>query len=56
MRALDCQDPETHADVHFKGSDDDDLVRQVQDHIRQAHTGMSPDEAQEIVREGAYDE
>lgn len=56
MRALDCKDPATHADVHFTGTDDDDLLQQVRDHIREVHPGMSPDEAEGIVREAAYDE
>lgn len=56
MRALDCEDPANHPDVHFTGADDDDLVRQVAEHIRQAHADMSPDQARQIVTEGSYDE
>lgn len=56
MRALDCKDPATHADVHFTGPDDQDLVGQVKDQIREIHPGMSPDEAEVIVRDAAYDE
>lgn len=56
MRAVDCQDPITHDDIHFTGPDDPDLVRQVAAHISELHPDMSPDEADQIVSEGAYDE
>lgn len=56
MRGLDCKDPGSHEDVHFVGADDDDLVRQVRDHITDLHPNMSPDQAATIVTEGAYDE
>ena len=56
MRGLDCSDPSTHPDEHFSGQDDDDLERQVRQHIAEAHPGMSPDDARGIVTQGAYDE
>lgn len=56
MRGLDCSDPSTHPDVHFSGQDDDDLERQVRQHITDTHTGMSPDEARGIVAKNAHDE
>lgn len=56
MRGLDCSDPSTHPDVHFTGQDDDDLERQVREHIADAHPGMSPDEARRIVAQNAHDE
>ena len=55
MRAMDCTD-ESHAKVHFSGADDNDLIRQVREHIGVAHPKMSQDEAEGIVAEAAYDE
>lgn len=55
MRGLDCKDP-SHEDVHFSGQDDDDLERQLRQHISDAHAGMSPDDARGIVAQGAREE
>lgn len=55
MRGMDCKDP-SHDDVHFNGQDDNDLERQVRQHISEAHAGMSPDEAPGMVTAAAYDE
>ena len=56
MRGLDCSDPNTHPDVHFTGQDDDDLERQVRQHIGESHPDMSPEDARGIVAQGAHDE
>lgn len=56
MRALDCPDATTHGDLHVVGTDDADLVRQVREHIEDAHPNLSPDQAEAIVAQGAYDE
>ena len=55
MRAVDCVHP-AHEDVHATAATDDELVEQVRQHITQAHPDMSPDEATQIVAQGAYDE
>ena len=56
MRGFDCSDPGTHDDVHFTGADDADVERQVRAHIMEAHPGMNPDEAKQMVATSAYDE
>ncbi len=55
MRGMDCTD-ESHAKIHFTGTDDNDLIRQVRQHIAVAHPHMSQDEAEGIVAESAQDE
>jgi predicted small metal-binding protein len=55
MRALDCKHP-AHEDVHFTASNDDELVEQVKEHIRQYHPDMTEDDARTNVSQGAYDE
>ena len=55
MRAVDCVHP-AHEDVHATAATDDELVEQVRQHITQVHPDMSPDDATEIVAQGAYDE
>jgi predicted small metal-binding protein len=55
MRALDCKHP-AHEDVHFTASNDDELLEQVKEHIRQYHPDMSEDDARTNVSQGAYDE
>ena len=54
-RALDCKDG-AHDDVHFSGSDDQDLERQVRAHRDQYHQELSDDEVREVVTANAYDE
>jgi predicted small metal-binding protein len=55
MRALDCVHP-VHDDVHATAENDEQLVEKVREHIADAHPDMSPDQAEEIVAQGAYDE
>ena len=55
MRALDCVHP-AHEDVHATAATDDELVQKVRQHIVDAHPDMSPDDADGIVAQGAYDE
>ena len=55
MRALDCSHP-SHDDVPFTGADDDDLIRQVQQHRDEYHTEMSDDDVRQVVAQNAYDE
>jgi predicted small metal-binding protein len=55
MRALDCTDP-SHGNMHITAQDDDDLTRQVEQHIADSHPEMTTDQARTIVAEGAYDE
>ena len=55
MRAVDCVDP-THEDVHATAETDEELVEKIRQHIAEAHPGMSPAMAQEIVTRDAYDE
>jgi hypothetical protein len=55
MRGLDCKHP-AHEDMHFTGADDDDLVRQVQQHRDQYHQEMSDEDVQQVVSQNAYDE
>ena len=55
MRALDCIHP-AHEDLHATAETDEELVEKVRAHIAQAHPDMSPDQAGDIVAEGAYDE
>ncbi len=54
-RALDCRDA-AHDDIHFSGSDDDDLVRQVLAHRDEYHQEMSDKDVRQVVSQGAYDE
>jgi hypothetical protein len=56
MRAHDCRDEGGHGDLHFRGVDDEDLIRQVREHLKDAHPDRDPDDAEAIVRQGAYDE
>lgn len=54
-RGLDCQH-QAHDDVHFSGSDDEDLERQVREHRDQYHQEMSDADVRQVVATGAYDE
>lgn len=55
MRGFDCNDP-THGDKHFTGQTDEDIERQVRDHLATAHPEMRPEQATQMVTKGAYDE
>jgi hypothetical protein len=55
MRALDCVH-EAHDDVHFTGTTDDDLIKQVQQHRDEYHPEMTDEDVRTVVAEGAYDE
>ena len=55
MRALDCVN-EAHEDIHFTADDDEGLVEQVKQHIRENHPDMSEDDVPQNVTQGAYDE
>lgn len=55
MRALDCKHP-SHDDVHVTAGSDDELTQIVRQHITDAHPDMTPDQAEGIVAQGAYDE
>lgn len=55
MRALDCVHP-AHEDMHATAENDEQLIEKVRQHIVEVHPDMSPDQATQIVREGAYDE
>ncbi len=55
MRALDCNDP-SHDNMHITGENDEDLTRQVEQHIADSHPELTRDEARTIVAEGAYEE
>ena len=54
-RGMDCQH-DTHDDVHFSGSDDQDLEGQVRQHRDEYHPEMSDDDVKQIVAANAYDE
>ena len=54
-RALDCIDP-SHDDVHATAENDEELINVVRQHIQDAHPDMNPEQAVEIVSQGAYDE
>ena len=54
-RGMDCQH-EAHDDVHFSGSDDQEIERQVRAHRDQYHEEMSDDDVREVVAANAYDE
>lgn len=55
MRALDCKHP-SHDDVHVTAASDEELKGIVRQHITDAHPDMTPDQADDIVAQGAYDE
>ena len=55
MRAMDCKHP-AHEDMHATAATDEELVQKVRQHISETHPDMSPDQATEIVAQGAYDE
>lgn len=55
MRAVDCVHP-AHEDLHATAETDDQLIGKVRQHISEAHPDMSPDDANGIVAQGAYDE
>lgn len=55
MRAFDCVHP-AHEDMHVTAETDDEVVVKVREHIAEAHPDMSPDDAQGLVAQGAYDE
>ncbi len=55
MRALDCKHP-SHEDLHVTAQSDDELKQSVRQHITEAHPDLSPDPADGIVAQGAYDE
>jgi predicted small metal-binding protein len=42
--------------MHATAETDEELVVKVRQHIAEAHPDMSPEEAQRIVTQGAYDE
>lgn len=54
-RGLDCRD-QAHDDIHFSGSDDADLERQVREHRDEFHQEMSDDDVKQVVGQGSYDE
>lgn len=55
MRGLDCKHT-AHEDMHFTGADDEDLVRQVQQHRDEHHPEMSDDDVRQVVSQNAHDE
>ena len=55
MRALDCIHP-AHEDKHVTAETDEELEEKVRQHINEVHPDMSPDQAADIVAQGAYDE
>jgi predicted small metal-binding protein len=55
MRGVDCVHP-AHEDVHVTAETDEELVEKVRAHIAEAHQDMQPEQASEIVAQGAYDE
>jgi hypothetical protein len=55
MRAVDCIHP-SHEDMHVTADTDEELVEKVRAHIGEAHPDMAPEQASEIVAQGAYDE
>jgi hypothetical protein len=55
MRALDCIHP-AHEDVHVTADTDEELVEKVRAHIAEVHPDMSPEQASDIVAQGAYEE
>lgn len=55
VRALDCVHP-AHEDTHVTAESDDELVEKVRQHISEVHPDMSPEDAEGIVAQAAYDE
>lgn len=56
MRALDCQAPGTHDDIHFTAGSDEDLITQIRQHRDEFHTDITDEQIKEMVATGAYDE
>ena len=56
MRALDCTHPAHEQPIHATAENDQELEQRVRQHISEVHPDMSPDQARQIVAEGAYDE
>ena len=56
MRALDCTHPAHETAIHVTAENDQELEQKVRQHISEVHTDMTPDQARDIVAQGAYDE
>jgi hypothetical protein len=54
-RAVDCIHP-AHEDLHATAENDEELINVVRQHIQDAHPDMNPEQAVDIVAQGAYDE
>lgn len=56
MRAMDCNDPGTHDDIHFSAENDEELFTQVQQHRDQYHQEITDDQIRQMISSDAYDE
>jgi hypothetical protein len=55
MRALDCVH-EAHEDMHFTGTDDQELTQRIREHRDQYHPDISDEDIDTLVAASAYDE